>query len=121
MLKNTLSDCKTHLALCQARKRVIEQSCIVHKNGVYLHHKYTMARQSISLNEPNDLWLQQQVHTKEYSSKSEVINDLIRQERFRQQQLDDLRTRLILAEQSGYTKENKNEILLAAKSQNGNL
>ncbi|MDP2187673.1 MAG: type II toxin-antitoxin system ParD family antitoxin [Sphingobacteriaceae bacterium] len=80
-----------------------------------------MARQSISLNEPNDLWLQQQVHSQEYSSKSEVINDLIRQERFRQQQLDNLRTRLIQAEQSGFSEENKNEILIAARSQNANL
>jgi antitoxin ParD1/3/4 len=80
-----------------------------------------MARQSISLNEPNDLWLQQQVHTKEFSSKSEVINDLIRQERLRQKQLDDLRKRLILAEQSGLTNETKDNLLIAAKSQNGQL
>ncbi len=38
-----------------------------------------MARQSISFTKPNDEWLKNQVESKEYSSKSELINDLIRQ------------------------------------------
>lgn len=40
-----------------------------------------MARQSISFTEPNDEWLKTQIDGKEYSSKSELINDLIRQAR----------------------------------------
>ena len=38
-----------------------------------------MTRQSISLTQPNDEWLKTQVESKEYSSKSELVNDLIRQ------------------------------------------
>ncbi|WP_235923540.1 ribbon-helix-helix domain-containing protein [Psychroflexus aurantiacus] len=47
-----------------------------------------MSRQSISLTEPNDDWLKNQVESKEYSSKSELINDLIRQARNQQVQVN---------------------------------
>ena len=40
-----------------------------------------MSRQSITFTKPNDEWLKTQVDSQEYSSKSEVINDLIRQAR----------------------------------------
>ena len=40
-----------------------------------------MVRQSISFTQPNDEWLKAQVNSKEYASKSELINDLIRQAR----------------------------------------
>jgi antitoxin ParD1/3/4 len=36
-----------------------------------------MRRQSISFTEPNDEWLKSQVDSKEYSSKSELINNLM--------------------------------------------
>jgi len=38
-----------------------------------------MVRQSISFTEPNDKWLKEQIEIKEYSSKSDLVNDLIRQ------------------------------------------
>jgi antitoxin ParD1/3/4 len=47
-----------------------------------------MARQSISLTEPNDKWLKSQIDSKEYTSKSELVNDLIRQARHQQRQVD---------------------------------
>jgi antitoxin ParD1/3/4 len=34
-----------------------------------------MARQSISLTEPNDNWLKSQIENKEYSSKSELVQN----------------------------------------------
>ncbi len=40
-----------------------------------------MPRQSITITEPNADWLKAQVESKEYSSNSEVVNDLIRQAR----------------------------------------
>jgi antitoxin ParD1/3/4 len=43
-----------------------------------------MARQSISFTKPNDEWLKAQLVNQEYSSKSELINDLIRQARKQQ-------------------------------------
>lgn len=53
-----------------------------------------MARQTISLTKPNDQWLKSLVESQEYSSKSEVVNDLIRKERDRQNELLWLRAKL---------------------------
>ena len=74
-----------------------------------------MARQSISLTEPNDEWLKRQVDSHEYSSKSELVNDLIRQARKQQQQVDWLRMKLKSAEESGFTKDSKEDIKRASK------
>jgi antitoxin ParD1/3/4 len=62
-----------------------------------------MARQSISLTKPNDEWLNAQVGSQEYSSKSEVVNDLIRRERERQRDIELLRAKLEQGEKSGFT------------------
>ena len=75
-----------------------------------------MARQSISFTKPNDEWLKAQVDSQEYSSKSELINDLIRQARKQQAQIDWIRTKLEKAENSGFTTDSKNEILAQSKS-----
>jgi len=75
-----------------------------------------MARQSISFTEPNDEWLKLQVDNKEYSSKSEVVNDLIRQARKQQVQVDWIRAKLTKAENSGFTEETKDQILYQSKS-----
>lgn len=74
-----------------------------------------MARQSITITDPNDQWLQELVASKEYSSKSEVVNELIREERKRQEKLEWLRSELIKGEKSGYSKKSKQEILAFAK------
>lgn len=75
-----------------------------------------MTRQSISLTEPNDEWLKEQVDSKEYSSKSELVNDLIRQARQQQSQIDWIRSKLEKAEKSGFTKGSKEQILKESKS-----
>ena len=75
-----------------------------------------MARQSISFTEPNDKWLKAQVDSKEYSSKSELVNDLIRQARKQQAQIDWIRTKLDQAEESGFTTDSKDQILKQSKS-----
>jgi len=75
-----------------------------------------MARQSISFTKPNDEWLKAQVDTKEYSSKSELVNDLIRQARNQQIQIDWIRAKLERAEKSGFTSETKEQILAKSKS-----
>ncbi|MEP5253494.1 MAG: type II toxin-antitoxin system ParD family antitoxin [Winogradskyella arenosi] len=75
-----------------------------------------MSRQSISFTEPNDEWLKAQVNGKEYSSKSELVNDLIRQARKQQIQIDWVREKLNNAEKSGFTNDTKNEILAQSKS-----
>jgi antitoxin ParD1/3/4 len=75
-----------------------------------------MARQSISFTKPNDEWLKSQLDNKEYSSKSELINDLIRQARKQQVQIDWIRAKLDKSEQSGFTDNTKEEILKQSKS-----
>lgn len=75
-----------------------------------------MIRQSISFTEPNDEWLKNQIANKEYSSKSELVNDLIRQARGQQKQIDFIRLKLDRAENSGFTNETKSEILKQSKS-----
>lgn len=76
-----------------------------------------MARQSISFTEPNDEWLKSQVNNKEYSSKSELVNDLVRQARQQQQQIDLIRMKLDKAEKSGFTNDSKEQILAQSKSE----
>ncbi len=75
-----------------------------------------MARQSISLTEPNDEWLKAQVNSKEYASKSELVNELIRQARKQEQHIDYIRMKLEKAEKSGFTNDNKDDILAESKS-----
>tara|TARA_R110002020_G_scaffold298965_2_gene514762 strand:- start:257 stop:496 length:240 start_codon:yes stop_codon:yes gene_type:complete len=75
-----------------------------------------MARQSISFTEPNDKWLKEQVDNQEYSSKSEVVNDLIRQARNQQIEIDWIKAKLEKAENSGFTDDSKEQILAQAKS-----
>jgi len=76
----------------------------------------TMARQSISFTKPNDEWLKAQLDSQEYSSKSELINDLIRQARKQQVQIDWIRTKLDKSEKSGFTDNTKEQILKQSKS-----
>ncbi|MDP4865403.1 MAG: type II toxin-antitoxin system ParD family antitoxin [Crocinitomicaceae bacterium] len=74
-----------------------------------------MRRQSISFTEPNDEWLKSQIDNKEYSSKSELVNDLIRQARNQQKQIELIRLKLNKAEKSGFTTDSKSEILKQSK------
>ena len=75
-----------------------------------------MARQSISFTKPNEEWLKAQVDSDEYSSKSELVNDLIRQARKQQAQIDWIRAKLDKSESSGFTKDTKDQILNQSKS-----
>lgn len=74
-----------------------------------------MKRQSISFTEPNDEWLSKQVAGKEYASKSELINDLVRQARRQQSEVDWIRLKIEKAEQRGFTSATKEEILKRSK------
>ena len=75
-----------------------------------------MSRQSISFTKPNAEWLQEMITSQEYSSKSELVNDLIRQARNQQIQIDWINNKLEKAEKSGFTKMSKSEILKESKS-----
>lgn len=75
-----------------------------------------MSRQSISFTKPNDEWLKAQVDSKEYASKSELVNDLIRQARKQQRQIDWISAKIEKAEKSGFTTDTKEQILAQSKS-----
>ncbi|EOZ96508.1 hypothetical protein A33Q_2278 [Indibacter alkaliphilus LW1] len=75
-----------------------------------------MPRQSISFSKPNDEWLKSQIESQEYSSKSELVNDLIRQARKQQAQIDWLRAKLEHSQRSGFTSDTKEEILKQSKT-----
>ena len=69
-----------------------------------------MVRQSISLTTPNDSWLNSQVESQEYSSKSEVVNDLIRRARAQQKEIEFIRAKLIKSENSGFVTQTAEEM-----------
>ena len=69
-----------------------------------------MARQSISLTAPNDQWLNSLVESQEYSSKSEIVNDLIRRARVQQNELELIRARLIKTENSGFITQSAEDL-----------
>lgn len=75
-----------------------------------------MPRQSISLSKPNDEWLKAQIDNEEYSSKSELVNDLIRQARKQHAQIDWIRAKLEKSERSGFTSDSKEQILIQSKT-----
>ncbi|MFL0809068.1 MAG: type II toxin-antitoxin system ParD family antitoxin [Agarilytica sp.] len=83
-----------------------------------------MTRQSISLSQPNDDWLNSQVESNEFRNKSEVVNSLIRYAREAQSRTDFIRGKLIQAENSGFSDMNREEILAQSKEElkrNGQL
>lgn len=78
-----------------------------------------MPRQSITFTSPNDKWLTSQVNSGEYSSKSELVNDLIRRARAEQEQLAYVRARLKKAEESGFTELSAEEIRQEVRNELG--
>ncbi|MCB0762847.1 MAG: CopG family transcriptional regulator [Flavobacteriales bacterium] len=78
-----------------------------------------MPRQSITFTTPNDEWLNAQVSSREYNSKSEVINDLIRRARAEQEQIEYVRARLKRAEDSGFTDLSAEEIRQEVRNELG--
>jgi len=70
-----------------------------------------MSRQSISFSKPNDEWLKAQIGSEEYSCKSELVNDLIRQARNQQAHIDWIRAKL---ENSDYYRINDNLVEIMA-------
>jgi antitoxin ParD1/3/4 len=69
-----------------------------------------MTRQSISFTTPNDNWLNSLIESEEYSSKSEIVNDLIRRARERNNEIEMIRARLIKSENSGLITQTAKEI-----------
>lgn len=83
-----------------------------------------MTRQSISFSAPNDKWLNNLLEREEYSSKSEIVNDLIRKARTQQSEIELIRAKLIASEKSGFINQTVEEIRAEFKEElrrNGEL
>ncbi len=72
-----------------------------------------MTRASISISPPNDKWIQAQIKSQEFSSRSEVVNDLIRKARKEQDEIETVRAALIKGEESGTSKKSQDDIINA--------
>ncbi|MDX2503997.1 MAG: CopG family transcriptional regulator, partial [Gammaproteobacteria bacterium] len=66
---------------------------------------------------PNDDWLKNQIQSNEFTSKSEVVNDLIRKARAKQGEIDLIRSKLLKSEKSGFISETSKEILKEFKDE----
>jgi antitoxin ParD1/3/4 len=85
-----------------------------------------MTRQSISFTDPNSEWLRLKVDVEgEYKSNSEVVNELIRKERAKENaEIASLRAALIEGEHSGMSDKTPDEMIKAVmerKRANGEL
>ncbi|MCG8027382.1 MAG: CopG family transcriptional regulator [Candidatus Thiodiazotropha taylori] len=72
-------------------------------------------RASLSISTPNESWLQAQIDSGEFASRSEIVNDLIRKAREKDREAEYIRTKLLASEKSleehGWVKETPNEML----------
>ena len=75
-----------------------------------------MNRLSISFTDPNNQWMNRLLDAKEYSSKSELVNDLIRLARQKEQEQELIRMKLERAEKSGFTQMSAQDILDESKN-----
>lgn len=83
-----------------------------------------MTRASVSISPPNDEWIQAQIESEEFSSRSEVINDLIRKARKESDERQTIRAALIEGENSGISKRSPDDIINAViekRRKNGTL
>lgn len=75
-----------------------------------------MTRQSITLAKQNDEWLKKQVAEEEFTSKSEVVNYLIKQAREREEYHHYVQMKINRGLKSGFSTKTKEELLAEIKS-----
>ena len=83
-----------------------------------------MTRASISITPPNDAWIKSQIDSEEFSSRSEVVNDLIRKARKEQDEIEAIRLALIQGEESGTSDRTPDDIInsvIEKRRKNGTL
>jgi antitoxin ParD1/3/4 len=96
----------------------------LHHNCITSFEGKNMTRASISITPPNDAWIRSQIDSEEFSSRSEVINDLIRKARKAQDEIELIRAELIAGEKGGTSARTPNDIINAVldkRRKNGTL
>lgn len=78
-----------------------------------------MIKKSITVTNQQDSWIKSQIERGYYGNESEVIRELIRERQLREKasnaEIEAIRTKLISAEQGGFTKQSSEEILQEIK------
>jgi len=69
-----------------------------------------MTKQSVNLTPPNDDWLNAKVASKEYPNKTDIVNDLIRREREREEKFNALKVAIEEGLTSGISDKTVEEI-----------
>ncbi len=83
-----------------------------------------MPRQTITLSGPNHAWLQARVDSGEFKTQTEAVNDALRRTREIETGVEQIRAKLIRAEQRGFTDLTPDQILEQSKKElraNGDL
>ena len=83
-----------------------------------------MPRQTITISEPNRAWLQARVDSGEFKTQTEAVNDALRRAREIESGVEEIRAKLIRAEQRGFTDMTPDQILEQSKKElrrNGDL
>ena len=88
-------------------------------NASHLYEKGPVmagTRASLSISTPNEEWIKSQIASGEFSSRSEVVNDLIRRTR----EIESIRARLIASEQAvldrGWVEDTPEQLLSGFKA-----
>ena len=68
-------------------------------------------RADLSISEPNEKWIQAQIDSKTFSSRSEVLNDLIRRARQTEAIRERLKAAELSAEEHGWVTKTPEEML----------
>ena len=76
-----------------------------------------MPRQTITLTEPNHQWLQARVDSGEFRTQTEAVNDALRRAREIENGVEEIRAKLIRAEQRGFTAMTPDQILEQSKKE----
>lgn len=75
-----------------------------------------MLHASIALTDPNEAWITSMVERQEYTSKTELINDLVRRARLEEERRASVRAQLIEAEEGGFSDRTPEDIRKAVKA-----
>ena len=83
-----------------------------------------MVKKTYSITKTLNQYVKQRIKSGEYASDSEYVRELIRRDQEENREIAYIRSKLIKAEQSGFSKKNRDQILAEIKERaraNGNL
>lgn len=83
-----------------------------------------MLKKTYSITETLDQYVSQRIKSGEYATDSEYVRELIRRDQEENREIAYIRSKLIKAEQSGFTEKNRDQILAEIKERaraNGDL